>query len=307
MSMSNLKCGVIGTGYLGKFHAEKYASIPDCELVAVADIDEGVCRKVAAEYAAEPVSDYRQLLGKLDAVSIVTPTVTHYAVARDFLESGAHILLEKPMTVSLDEADRLIEIAERTQRLLQIGHIERFNPALLSLDELPLDPLFVESTRLMPLDQRNKDVCVILDLMIHDLDIILNLVPSEIADIRANGARVLSSDLDIATTRIEFVNGCIANVTASRISRKRERKLRLFKKDVYCSIDMYRNCSTVCRRGEGLNIECDDFGSSEADALRSEIEHFLGCVREGRQPLVGGREGRRALDAAIRIAAALQH
>ncbi len=303
--MSTLNCGVIGTGYLGKFHAEKYARIADCELVAVADVKEQTCREVAAEHSTAPVADYRELLGKLDAVSVATPTATHHRIARDFLENGAHVLVEKPMAASLDEADELIEAAARNHRLLQIGHLERFNPALLALGEAPLDPVFVESTRLMPLTQRDQGTCVILDLMIHDLDIILNLVPSEIADVRANGAEILSRGVDIANTRIEFVNGCTANVTASRISRKIERKLRLFKKDRYFSIDLYHNRCTTCRKGGGRDVECDERSFPEADALRVEIEHFLGCIRAGRQPLVGGREGRRALDAAIRVAAAL--
>ncbi len=304
--MPTLNCGVIGTGYLGKFHAEKYARIAGCELAAVADLDEQACRKIADRYSTAPVTDYRELLGKLDAVSVVTPTVTHYAIARDFLASGAHVLIEKPMAVTLDEADELIELAERNQRLLQIGHIERFNPALLALGESPLDLAFVESTRLMPLDKRDKDTCVILDLMIHDLDIILHLVSSEITGVRANGAEILSHGIDIANTRLEFANGCTANVTASRISRKVERKLRLFKKDRYFSIDLHNNRCTACRKDERQEIQCDEHSFPKADALLAEIEHFLTCIRDKRQPLVDGHAGRRALDAATRVAAALK-
>lgn len=305
--MSTLNCGVIGAGHLGKFHAEKYAHIADCELSAVVDIEEKVCREVAGKYSIAPVTDYRKLLGELDAVSIATPTATHYQIARDFLENGAHVLIEKPMAVSLEQADELIEVAERNHRLLQIGHIERFNPALLSLGDLPFDPAFVESVRLMPLGRRNKDTCVILDLMIHDLDIILHLVPSEITDVRANGAEILSHGTDIANTRIEFANGCTANITTSRISRKTERKLRLFKKDCYFSIDLYNNRCTACHQDDEQNIKCDERSFPEADALLVEIEHFLACIRDTRQPLVGGREGRRALDAAIRVSATLKH
>ena len=304
--MSILNCGVIGTGYLGKFHAEKYRGISDCKLVAVADVDEKVRLEVAAKHSVTPVADYRELLGKLDAVSIATPTATHFPIARDFLESGAHVLVEKPMASSLDEADRLIEVANRHQRLLQIGHIERFNPALLALDESPLDPMFVESTRLMPFGRHGKDTCVILDLMIHDLDIILHLVRSEITDVRANGTAILSNGIDIANTRIEFANGCTANVTASRVSRKIERKLRLFKKDHYFSIDLYHNRCTACHKDGDQNIDCKEQEFTRADALLTEIEHFLACIRNARQPLVGGREGRRALDAAIRVTTALR-
>ncbi len=304
--MFTLKCGVVGTGYLGKFHAEKYAQTPGCELVAVSDVKDEVCRRVAAEYSTSPVPDYRELLGKLDAVSIVTPTPTHHRIALDFLENGSHVLVEKPMASSLEQADELIAAAERGQKLLQVGHVERFNPALFSLGDLPLDPAFVESTRLMPADDRDKGACVILDLMIHDLDIILNLVPSEITAVRANGVEILSEEIDIANARIEFANGCTANVTASRISRKIERKLRLFKKDRYFSIDLHNNRYTACRRGDGRKIECEERAFPEADALLTEIEHFLCCIRHARQPLVGGREGRRALDAAVKVAAALR-
>lgn len=308
--MSTLKCGVVGTGYLGRFHAEKYARIADCELAAVSDADEEICRRVAAEYSTAPAADYRELLGKLDAVSVVTPTPTHHRIALDFLENGAHVLVEKPMTSTLEQADELIAAAERSRKLLQVGHIERFNPALFALGEAALDPLFIESTRLMPADDRDKGACVILDLMIHDLDIILELVRSEIADVRADGIEVLaeerSGEVDIANARIEFANGCTANVTASRISRKIERKLRLFKKNRYFSIDLHNNRSTACRKGAGRKIECEERSFPEADALLTEIEHFLACIRERRAPLVGGHEGRRALDAATRVAAALR-
>ena len=304
--MSTLNCGIIGAGYLGKFHAEKYAQMATCRLTAVADIEEKARNETAIRYSIAPVADYRTLLGKLDAVSIVTPTETHYQIARDFIENGAHVLIEKPMTTTLEEADKLIEAAERRQRLLQVGHIERFNPALMALDGALLNPVFIESTRLMPIDRRDRNTCVILDLMIHDLDIILNLVPSEITDIRAVGSKILSPDVDIARTWIEFANGCTANVTASRISRRVERKLRLFKKDHYFSIDLYNSRYKTLHTGNNYDINGSEQSFPKADALLDEIEHFVTCIRNAKQPLVGGREGRRALDAAIRIAAVLE-
>ncbi len=304
--MSTLKCGVVGAGHLGKFHADKYAQLPDCELAWVCDVEEALCQQVAARHGAAPVADYRQVLGQVDAVSIVTPTSTHHRIAHDFLEGGAHVLVEKPMAISLAEADELIDIAERRQRLLQIGHIERFNPVLFELGDALLDPMFVESTRLMPNDPRNRDTCVILDLMIHDLELILYLVRSEITEIRASGVEVLSADTDIANARIAFANGCTANITASHISRKVERKLRLFKKDRYFSIDLQNHRYVACRKGDKRDIEYEERSFPGADALRMEIEHFLSCIRNGHPPLVGGHEGRRALDAAIRVAAALQ-
>ena len=304
--MSTLNCGVIGTGYLGKFHAEKYARMENCNLLAVADIEETVCSEIATKHSTAFVTDYRKLLGKLDAVSIVTPTATHYQIARDFLKSGAHVLIEKPMAISLAQADELIEIANQNQRLLQIGHIERFNPALLSLGALISEPLFVESTRLMPLNNRDQDTCVILDLMIHDLDIISHLVSSEIIDIRANGIEILSNGIDIANARIEFSNACTANITASRISRKTERKLRLFKKNQYFSIDLHNNCYTACYLREQQRIEYDEKEFPKTDALYAEIKHFLECIRTEQAPLVGGQEGRRALSIAIRVADTLK-
>ena len=303
--MPTLNCGVIGTGYLGKFHAEKYARIAGCKLAAVADIEEKACREVAAAYSTVPVTDYHELLGKLDVVSVVTPTPTHYRIARDFLENGAHVLVEKPMTVSLDEADELIEISKTHQRILQVGYIERFNPVLLALNEELFNPMFIESTRLMPLNSREKSSCVILDLMTHDLDIILSLVPSEITDIRANGTEIVSQSVDIANARVEFANNCTANITVNRISRKIERNLRLFKKNRYFSIDLYNNRYVKCHK-DGHNIDCDEQSLPKADALLHEIEHFLDCIRNGSQPLIGGHEGRRALDASIQVAAALK-
>ena len=305
--MPILNCGVIGSSRLGKFHAAKYAQIEGCNLLAVADIEEKICREVAATYSTAFVTDYRELLGKLDAVSIVTPTATHYEIARKFLEHGTHVLLEKPITLLLEEADELIQLAERHRRVLQIGHIERFNPALLDLNELLHEPMYIESTRLMPFKGKVMDSCVIQDLMIHDLDIILYLVASEVTDIRAKGTGVLSCNTDIANARIEFANGCTANVTASHISRKNERKLRLFQKDYYFSIDFYNNCHTVCRHKGDCRIECKEKKFPRSDALRAEIEHFLSCIRENKQPLVSGREGRFALDIALRITEAMTH
>ena len=303
--MPILNCGVIGTGRLGRFHAEKYAQAENCNLLAVADVEEKACREVAAACSTSFFTDYRELLGKLDAVSVATPTETHYEIAREFLRHDTHVLLEKPMTLSLEEADELIRIADRHRRVLQIGHVERFNPALLSLDDLLHEPMYIESTRLMPFKREAMDNCVIRDLMIHDLDIILYLVASEVTDIRAKGTGILSDNTDIANARIEFANGCTASVTASRISRKNERKLRVFQKDHYFSIDFYNRSHTACRHKGDYRIECEEKTFPHSDALYAEIEHFLECVRENRQPLVSGREGRFALDIALRIAEAM--
>lgn len=304
--MKKLKCAVIGTGYLGKFHAEKYASLPDCELVAVVDIDEAAAQAVAVKYSAVVLTEYEDLLGAVDAVSIVVPTTLHHAVARDFLNSGVHVLVEKPITVTVAEADELIAIAEEKNLVLQVGHLERFNPAVLGLDK-DEKPLFIESHRLSPFNPRANDVSVVLDLMIHDIDIILALVDSEVERIDASGTAVLTQGTDIANARLLFKNGCVANVTASRISMKLERKMRMFRPSSYISVDFQNRVLTKHRTGSkemfpGIpEIETEESVFESGDALLEEIKHFVNCIQTGQNPLVSGVAGRRALETAIRI------
>ncbi|MCI0653993.1 MAG: Gfo/Idh/MocA family oxidoreductase [Methylococcaceae bacterium] len=305
--MKKLKTAVVGTGYLGKFHAEKYAQLPDSELVAVVDIDEAAAREVAVRNNTRACKDYRELLGKVDAASIVVPTSLHHAVARDFLNAGIHVLIEKPITVTVDQADELIAIARNKNLVLQVGHLERFNAALLQLDFSRDKPLFIESHRLSPFNPRANDVSVVLDLMIHDIDIILDIVDSEADRIDASGTRVLTDGIDIANARIVFKSGCVANVTASRVSMKIERKMRFFRPQSYVSVD-FQNRALVCHKMGNREMypgvpeiltEKTEFESG--DALREEIRHFLGCIRDKREPLVSGEAGRRALATAIEI------
>lgn len=305
--MKKLKTAVVGTGYLGKFHAEKYAQLPDSELVAVVDIDEAAAREVAVRNNTRACKDYRELLGKVDAASIVVPTSLHHAVARDFLNAGIHVLIEKPITVTVDQADELIAIARNKNLVLQVGHLERFNAALLQLDFSRDKPLFIESHRLSPFNPRANDVSVVLDLMIHDIDIILDIVDSEVDRIDASGTRVLTDGIDIANARIVFKSGCVANVTASRVSMKIERKMRFFRPQSYVSVD-FQNRALVCHKMGNREMypgvpeiltEKTEFESG--DALREEIRHFLGCIRDKREPLVSGEAGRRALATAIEI------
>lgn len=304
--MNKLKCAVIGTGYLGKFHAEKYASLPDAELVAVVDINADAARAIAEKHGAMALTDHRDLLGKVDAVSVVVPTTLHHAVAKDFLLAGAHVLVEKPITVTLEEADELIAIARETNRVLQVGHLERFNPAVLGLDREE-KPLFIESHRLAPFNPRANDVSVVLDLMIHDIDIILALVDSEVERIDASGTAVLTHGTDIANARLQFKNGCVANVTASRISMKLERKMRLFRPSSYVSVDFQNRVLTKHRTGEkemfpGIpEIVTEESVFATSDALLEEIKHFIACIQTGEKPLVSGEAGRRALATAIKI------
>lgn len=304
--MKKLKCAVIGTGYLGKFHAEKYASLPDCELVAVVDINAEAARTIADKYGAQALTDYQALLGAVDAVSIVVPTTLHHVVSRDFLNAGAHVLVEKPITVTVAEADELIALAKEKNRVLQVGHLERFNPAVLGLDQEE-KPLFIESHRLSPFNPRANDVSVVLDLMIHDIDIILALVDSELERIDASGTAVLTQGTDIANARLLFKNGCVANVTASRISMKLERKMRLFRPSSYVSVDFQNRVLTKHRTGKkemfpGIpEIETEESVFENGDALLEEIRHFVNCIQTGANPLVSGEAGRRALETAIQI------
>ena len=305
--MKPVRCAVIGAGYLGKFHAEKFAALDDCELVAVVDADEATARTIAERHGVQALVDYHELLGEVDAVSIVVPTSLHHAVSHDFLDAGAHVLVEKPITVTVEEADDLIRVADRNQRILQVGHLERFNAAVLGLGLAEEPPLFIESHRLSPFNPRATDVSVVLDLMIHDIDIILDMMGSEVERIDASGTPVLTDELDIANARITFKNGAVANVTASRVSMKTERKMRLFRPNAYISIDFQNRVLVRHKTGKkemfpGIpEIETEESVFENGDALLEEIKHFIECIREGREPLVSGRAGRRALATAIEI------
>ena len=309
--MSKLKCAVIGTGYLGKFHAEKYASLENCELVAVVDVNEQAAKEVAEKNGAEALTEYSSLLGNVDAVSIVVPTSLHHSVSRDFLNAGAHVLVEKPITVTVEEADELIAIAKEKNVILQVGHLERFNPAVMGLDKEE-KPLFIEAHRLSPFNPRANDVSVVLDLMIHDIDIILALIDSDIKSIDASGTAVLTQGTDIANARITFTNGCVANVTASRISMKMERKMRMFRPSSYISVDFQNKVLTKHKTGDkemfpGVpEIVSEESVFENGDALLEEIIHFVDCIKTGKNALVSGMAGRRALKTAIEITTLLE-
>lgn len=311
--MNKLKCAVIGAGYLGKFHAEKYASLKDCELVAVVDINAEAAQLVAEKYGARAITDYRELLGQVDAVSVVVPTSFHHAVSKDFLAAGCHVLVEKPITVTVEEADELIAIAKDNNVILQVGHLERFNPAVRGLDSMQEKPLFIESHRLSPFNPRANDVSVVLDLMIHDIDIILALVDFEVEHIDASGTAVLTQGTDIANARITFKNGCVANVTASRISLKMERKMRMFRPCSYISVDFQNRVLVKHRTGDkemfpGIpEIVTEESVFEAGDALLEEIKHFVNCIKTGDNPLVSGEAGRKALATAIEITKFLKH
>jgi len=298
---------VIGAGYLGRFHAQKYASEPACTLVAVADTRAEAREALSRELNTRGVADHRELLGQVDAVSIVTTTPAHHAIARDFLEAGAHVLVEKPITETPEQARDLIALAARKGRILQVGHLERFNPAIVAAEGRLEGARFIECQRLAPFKERGTDVNVVLDLMIHDIDIVQSIVGRPIESIDAVGTPVFSGAVDIANARIRFAGGCVANVTASRVSLKTERKLRVFRDDAYLSIDLQqRILTTITKRSAPLaagelpvNIEEQSF--EQGDALRAEIRSFLDCIAKGRPPVVDGEAGLRALETAIRI------
>jgi len=310
--MSVIKCAVIGVGYLGRFHAQKYKMIDGVELVAVCDIDRQSCSQVAAELEVEACYDFRQLFGRVDAVTIAATTTQHYQLAKACISQGIHVLLEKPISETVEQANELIELAHKHQVKLQIGHLERFNSVRLALEEYLDAPQFIESQRLAPFNPRGTDVNVILDLMIHDIDLIQSIVNSPIVHIDAQGAPVLSQSIDIANARITFANHCVANVTASRVSFKTERKTRVFQKNAYLSIDYHNKQFALFQKGNGEmfpgipEITRHELVFEKGDALLEQAKAFIHCVRHNTAPLVGGKEGRDALSTAEVISQLIQ-
>ena len=306
--MADLRAAVIGVGYLGRFHAQKWAQLEGVELAGVVDSDAARASAVAAEVGSVAYTDYRDLLGQVDLVSVVVPTEHHYRVVRDCLEAGVHVLVEKPITQTVAEADALIELARDRGLLLQVGHLERFNPAWLALRPHITSPLFIEAHRLAPFKPRGTDVSVLLDLMIHDLDLILSVVASPVAEVRASGTPVLTDGIDIANARIEFDNGCVANITASRVSVGTLRKMRLFHKSEYLAIDFGERHASRARRSEDAQqpIALEEIAVPAGDALMNEIEAFARAVRQATPAPVSGEDGRRALALALEIGELVQ-
>lgn len=304
--MRRIRVGVVGAGYLGRFHVQKYAELSEAELVGVVDIDRDRAEKAARGTGAFVSTDYKDLYGKVDAVSIVTPTETHHRIGMDFLSRGVDVLIEKPITVTCHEAEELVKEAEKNSAILQVGHLERFNPAVLALDGRLNNPMFIESHRLSPFPYRSIDVDVVLDLMIHDIDIILNLVDSDVESVDAVGIPVISKKVDIANARLKFRNGCVANVTASRVSKETVRKIRLFQADAYISIDYAAQQIAIFKRvadksGALPSIVEEDIEIARRDSLMDEIKSFLECSASRRPPLVSGSDGKRALEVARKI------
>jgi predicted dehydrogenase len=300
------RVGVVGAGYLGTFHAEKYASMNGVDLVAVVDIDEQKARTLAERLGTAAYARPEQIHSRVDAVSIVVPTSQHHAVARGFLRRGVDVMIEKPITTTLPQASELIRLARRRDCILQVGHLERFNEVWKTIGSAIREPRFIEVHRIGPFQARGTDVDVILDLMIHDIDIVLKYVRDPIKRIDAVGVPVLSPNVDIANVRIHFERDTVANLTASRVSAKRTRKIRFFQRDAYVSVDYDAGKVQVFQRmagsdGASPRIVGEEREVRESDALRTELEAFVESVRTGRPPEVGGEEGRKALGVALRI------
>jgi predicted dehydrogenase len=303
VTKNNLRAAVVGVGYLGQFHAEKFAAADGVDLVAVVDTDAARANGIAARHGCRAYADPRALAGGVDLVSIVVPTEQHHATALPFLEAGVHVLVEKPIAATLAQADALIAAANKGRALLAVGHLQRFNPAFRALAAALDKPLFIDCERLSGFKQRGIDVDVVLDLMIHDLDLVLALKEkSAVADVSACGFQVLTDSIDIANVRIEFADGSVANLSASRVSQSPVRKLRVFQHDGYASADLQAGRLRIVRRDERKGaITQDESAYEDRDELRAEIANFIEAARGGRPPLVSGADGRRALALALEV------
>lgn len=301
--MKKIKVGVVGVGYLGRLHAQKYAMIEEAELVGVTDVDFDRAKEIAESVNTKAFPSYKDLIGKVDAVSIVTPTESHCRIGVEFLSKGIDVLVEKPIAVNTAEAEELIREAGKTKAILQVGHLERFNAAIVALGGRVTNPLFIESDRLSPFPNRSTDVDVILDLMIHDIDIILNLVNSEVESVEAVGLPVISGKMDVANARLKFRNGCIANVTASRASKDRVRKIRIFETNGYTTIDFANQHISVSKAVPGKDggypsLQDEELDIEKRDSLLEELKSFVSCSATRKKPLVSGHDGKRALEVA---------
>ncbi len=311
--------GVIGVGHLGNFHVQQLNTLNQAEIVGIHDPDPNRLHEMAAAHGVTPFSELKALLEQCDAVSIVTPTSTHFQVAQQALEQNCHLFIEKPITQTVSEAREILELASVRSRIIQVGHIEEFNPAFLMLEDYEIHPQFIECHRLAPFNIRGTDVPVVLDLMIHDIGIVLSLVQSPVTEVRASGVKVVSETVDIANARIEFENGCIANLTSSRISQKKMRKLRIFQENSYITVDFmggvvetYRVTDTL---PEGVNFDMSValdghkkrhilYHKPEVpsgNALRIELSHFVESVQQFQKPRVDGRSATEALALAVKV------
>ncbi|MDA3970610.1 MAG: Gfo/Idh/MocA family oxidoreductase [Desulfobulbaceae bacterium] len=306
--MKKIKTGVIGVGYLGNFHAQKYRDMDDTELVGVFDTSAARAQEIADLCHTTPFTDYHELIKQVEAVSIVTPTTFHHQVGMDCLRAGLDVMMEKPITVTLQEADELVALAEQKGCILQVGHLERFNPGILAMEHYLKSPIYIQSDRLNRYNPRGNDVDVVLDLMIHDIDIIRSIAKSPLKTINTLGASVVTSSTDVATAQLIFENGCSATVTASRIAKQDLRQITIHQEGGSISVDYTKKDITFTERQPDLDARGYPIEESmhlpfphQGDAILAELRHFIGCVRDRSKPKVSGEEGRQALAIALEV------
>lgn len=306
--MSQLKVAVVGAGHLGSYHAEKFFNIKNSELVAICDPDKEKADALAERFKCKSVRDYKDIIDQVDAALIAAPTPLHFQIAKDFVAAGKHLLIEKPITTTVEEAQELCQLAQDKNVILQVGHVERFNPALVSAREKLKEPLFIECHRLAPFKPRSTDVDVVLDLMIHDLDVIMSLTNSPVTQVSAVGTPVITPHVDIANARIEFESGAVANITASRVSQTAKRKFRVFQETQYLSIDFGTGeLNLTTKTGEWDNfeeelpLEFEAWELDKGDALMAEDQSFVDCALSGKQPVVTGEQALLAMKVAEQV------
>jgi predicted dehydrogenase len=295
-----IRVGVIGVGSIGQHHARIFSGLENVELVGIVDTDRARSEELAAKYHCKTYSDYKDMMDSVDAVSIAVPTTLHYQTGIDLLQSGKHILIEKPVTTTIEEADELIAEADKRNLVMQVGHLERFNSGVSMVSGMVKNPQFIESQRLSPFLGRGIDVDVTLDLMIHDIDIILSLVDSEITDLRATGAHVLTDNIDIAHAWIEFENGCIAEAVSSRIANDKTRKLKVFQENTFIDLD-YQSQEITCYKKQDGNVRKEIKRPEEKEPLKEQLISFIDCISNNKQPVVSGREGKEALKVVLKV------
>jgi len=298
--MKKLRIGVVGVGHIGSNHARIYSELPNAQLVAILDIDPARADEIGGKYKAKAVASLNEFAGMIDAASVATPTSGHFSIARDLLAQGKHLLIEKPITEKTSDARDLAQMAAEKRLVLQVGHVERFNPVLSALEQRLTHPRFIEAHRLSPYPNRSTEIGVVLDLMIHDLEIILHLVNSTVENIDAVGVPVLSRGEDIANARLRFANGCIANVTSSRISPEKMRKIRVFQENAYLSLDYQGQSGEIYRRVNG-QIAREPVAIEKEEPLRQQLASFVDCALTGGEPKVSGSHAAAALELAVEI------
>ena len=302
-----VRIGVVGVGHLGEYHVQKYSAMEDVELVGVLDTNIDRSGEIAQRYNTRAYGSLEEMLKQVDGVSIAVPTEHHFTVASKILPQNVHVLIEKPITYDEDDANHLISMARERNLVLQVGHVERFNPAVVKMESLLNQPLFIESHRMNLFTVRGTDVDVVLDLMIHDLDIILHMVQSKVGEVHAVGMSVITQKTDIANARIIFQNGTVANLTASRVSHQPLRKIRIFQPDAYISVNCYKKEVSVTRLDDSLNREpfphivSSNMKYPDADPLNDQLHAFVHAIRTGTEPVVTGEDGRTALRVAVAI------